>query len=108
MVKTTRNGVPAKTRKDDINEDLKGEVLKKKVNETKSHRQMRRIQSQTKVKDENMANDEAQEILSQLDPKFVQQVMPIPKKVTEKLKVVSPSLEFARGIQPVQFDMMIP
>ena len=45
-----------------------------------------------------MANDEAQEILSQLDPKFVQQVMPIPKKVTEKLKVVSPSLEFARGI----------
>ena len=69
---------------------------------------MRRIQSQTKVKDENMANDEAQEILSQLDPKFVQQVIPIPKKVTEKLKVVSPSLEFARGIQPVQFDMMIP
>ena len=38
MVKTTRNGVPAKTRKDDINEDLKGEVLKKKVNDTKSHR----------------------------------------------------------------------
>ena len=59
MVKTTRNGVPAKARKDDINEDLKGEVLKRKANDTKSHRSMRRIQSQTKVKDENMANDEA-------------------------------------------------
>ena len=55
-----------------------------------------------------MANDEATEILSQLDPKFVQKVLPIPSKAAEKLKVVSPSLEFARGIQPIQFDMKIP
>ena len=45
-----------------------------------------------------MATDEATEILSQLDPKFVQKVLPMPSKAVEKLKVVSPSLEFARGI----------
>ena len=63
MLKSTKNGIPAKVRKEEFNEDLKGEVLKKKINE-KSQWQMRRIQSQSKVKDDNMANDEAQEILS--------------------------------------------
>ena len=45
-----------------------------------------------------MANEEAQEILSQLDPKFVQSVLPVPRREEEKLKVVSASLEFSRGI----------
>ena len=86
-------------RRQDYNEDIKVEKPRQGKDDKKQLKELRTTFTKKfmkRDKDDHMANEEAQEILSSLDPKFVQSVLP--RREEEKLKVVTASLEFARGI----------